>query len=133
MAKVFVVANQNGNATMGSGVDKHHLENSVYDLLIGECDLPQALHFSEYGGHQLLPANCDLTTAEVALLEIQMKEGHARSALAPIRENYDYILIDCLPSLSVLTLNVLVAADGVELPCEQHQAHRPVAQPEPKN
>ena len=54
-----------GNATMGSGVDKHGLENSVYDLLIGECDLAQAMHFSEHGGYQLLPANRDLTAAEI--------------------------------------------------------------------
>ncbi len=103
---------------MGSGVDKHGLENSVYDLLIGECDLAQAMHFSEHGGYQLLPANRDLTAAEVVLLEMQMKESRLRSALAPIRENYDYILIDCPPSLSMLTLNALVAADGVIIPMQ---------------
>jgi chromosome partitioning protein len=107
-----------GNATMGSGVDKHGLENSVYDLLIGECDLAQAMHYSEHGGYQLLPANRDLTAAEVVLLEMQMKESRLRSALAPIRENYDYILIDCPPSLSMLTLNALVAADGVIIPMQ---------------
>ena len=107
-----------GNATMGSGVDKHALEHSVYDLLIGECDLSQAMHFSEHGGYQLLPANRDLTAAEVVLLEMQMKESRLRSALAPIRENYDYILIDCPPSLSMLTLNALVAADGVIIPMQ---------------
>ncbi len=111
-----------GNATMGSGVDKHGLENSVYDLLIGECDLAQAMHYSEHGGYQLLPANRDLTAAEVVLLEMQMKESRLRSALAPIRDNYDYILIDCPPSLSMLTLNALVAADGVIIPmqCEYY-------------
>ena len=72
-----------GNATMGSGVDKHGLENSVYDLLIGECDLAQAMHISEHGGYQLLPANRDLTAAEVVLLEMQMKESRLRTALAP--------------------------------------------------
>ena len=111
-----------GNATMGSGVDKHGLENSVYDLLIGECDLAQAMHFSEHGGYQLLPANRDLTAAEVVLLEMQMKESRLRSALAPIRENYDYILIDCPPALSLLTLNALAAADSVIVPmqCEYY-------------
>ena len=107
-----------GNATMGSGVDKHGLENSVYDLLIGECDLAQAMHFSEHGGYQLLPANRDLTAAEVVLLEMQMKESRLRTALAPVRESYDYILIDCPPSLSMLTLNALVAADGVIIPMQ---------------
>lgn len=111
-----------GNATMGSGVDKHALENSIYDVLIGECDLAQAMHFSEHGGYQLLPANRDLTAAEVVLLEMQMKESRLRSALAPVRNNYDYILIDCPPSLSMLTLNALVAADGVIIPmqCEYY-------------
>lgn len=92
-------------------------ENSVYDLLIGECDLGEAMQFSEHGGYQLLPANRDLTAGEVVLLEMQMKESRLRNALAPIRENYDYILIDCPPSLSMLTLNALVAADGVIIPC----------------
>ena len=111
-----------GNATMGSGVDKHVLEHSVYDLLIGECDLAQAMHISEHGGYQLLPANRDLTAAEVALLEMKMKESRLRYALAPIRENYDYILIDCPPSLNMLTINALVAADGVIIPmqCEYY-------------
>ena len=111
-----------GNATMGSGVDKHELEHSVYDLLIGECDLAQAMHYSEHGGFQLLPANRDLTAAEVVLLEMQVKESRLRNALAPIRENYDYILIDCPPSLSMLTLNALVASDGVIIPmqCEYY-------------
>lgn len=107
-----------GNATMGSGVDKHELEHSVYDLLIGECDLAQAMHYSEHGGFQLLPANRDLTAAEVVLLEMQVKESRLRNALAPIRENYDYILIDCPPSLSMLTLNALVASDGVIIPMQ---------------
>ncbi|MFN3359525.1 MAG: ParA family protein, partial [Pseudomonas sp.] len=102
-----------GNATMGSGVDKHALEHSIYDVLVGGCNLVEAMQFSEHGGYQLLPANRDLTAAEVGLLEVQMKESRLRNALAPIRENYDFILIDCPPALSMLTINALVAADGV--------------------
>jgi chromosome partitioning protein len=107
---------------MGSGVDKHALENSIYDVLTGECNLVEAMQFSEHGGYQLLPANRDLTAAEVDLLEVKMKESRLRNALAPIRENYDYILIDCPPALSMLTVNALVASDGVIIPmqCEYY-------------
>ncbi|UUD62301.1 ParA family protein [Pseudomonas seleniipraecipitans] len=111
-----------GNATTGSGVDKLTLEHSIYDVLIGDCNLVDAMQFSEHGGYQLLPANRDLTAAEVTLLEMQTKENRLRNALAPIRENYDYILIDCPPALSMLTINALVAADGVIIPmqCEYY-------------
>ena len=107
-----------GNATMGSGIDKHALQHSIYDVLIGECDVGTAMQFAEHGGYQLLPANRDLTAAEVVLLEMRMKETRLRYALAPIRDNYDYILIDCPPSLSMLTVNALVAADGVIIPMQ---------------
>ncbi|GGJ94884.1 ParA family protein [Pseudomonas matsuisoli] len=111
-----------GNATTGSGVDKVSLEHSIYDVLVGDCSLIDAMQFSEHGGYQLLPANRDLTAAEVALLEMPAKENRLREALAPIRENYDYILIDCPPSLSMLTINALVASDGVIIPmqCEYY-------------
>ncbi|UJC38871.1 ParA family protein [Pseudomonas aeruginosa] len=111
-----------GNATTGSGIDKHNLEHSIYDVLTGECNLAEAMQFSEHGGYQMLPANRDLTAAEVVLLEMDMKENRLRNALAPIRENYDYILIDCPPSLSMLTVNALTAADGVIIPmqCEYY-------------
>lgn len=111
-----------GNATTGSGVDKLSLEHSVYDVLTGDCSLVEAMQFSEHGGYQLLPANRDLTAAEVVLLNMPAKEHRLREALAPIRENYDYVLIDCPPSLSMLTVNALAAADGVIIPmqCEYY-------------
>src|SRR5690606_8208795 len=111
-----------GNATTGSGVDKSNLDYSIYDVLIGECSLVDAMQYSEHGGYQLLPANRDLTAAEVALLNLPAKENRLRAALAPVRENYDYILIDCPPSLSMLTINALTAADGVIIPmqCEYY-------------
>ena len=111
-----------GNATMGSGVDKHALDWSVYDVLLGQCTPQQALQRSETGGYDLLPANRDLTAAEVGLLEVEHKEHRLRQALASLRDGYDFVLIDCPPALSMLTVNALVAADGVIIPmqCEYY-------------
>lgn len=111
-----------GNATMGSGIDKSQLQNSVYELLTDRCSLAEAMHRSEEGGYDLLPANADLTAAEVELLEMNMKETRLRSALAEVRDGYDFILIDCPPSLNMLTVNALVAADAVMIPmqCEYY-------------
>lgn len=111
-----------GNATMGSGIDKSDLEYSVYELLTGRCDLSQARCRSEHGGYDLLPANGDLTAAEVELLDLKMKESRLRMALETVRDRYDFILIDCPPSLNMLTVNGLVAADAVLIPmqCEYY-------------
>ncbi len=111
-----------GNATMGSGIDKNNLELSVYEVLTGGCTVMDALVFSESGGYQVLPANGDLTAAEVELLSIDQKERRLRSALTPIRDQFDYILVDCPPSLNMLTLNALVACKGVIIPmqCEYY-------------
>ena len=107
-----------GNATMGSGIDKHSLQHSVLDVLTGDADLIDVMQFSEEGGYQLLPSNRDLTAAEVVLLDLPNKERRLLDALQPVRGNYDYILIDCPPSLSMLTINALVAADGVIIPMQ---------------
>src|SRR5690606_8703268 len=98
------------------------LERSVYDVLTDRCTLADALQTSEAGGYALLPANADLTAAEVELLEMKMKESRLRYALAGVRENYDFILIDCPPSLNMLTVNGLVADDGMPIPlqCENY-------------
>jgi chromosome partitioning protein len=112
-----------GNATMGSGVDKSQLERSTVDVLLEEAELVTALLAVDPGGYHLLPANQDLTAAEVRLL--QMPEGREvklRNALALVRESYDVILIDCPPALNMLTVNALVAADSVLIPmqCEYY-------------
>jgi chromosome partitioning protein len=111
-----------GNATSGSGVDKSAVELSVYDVLLGHCGVEEALQHSEHGGYPLLPANRDLTAAEVELLKVPNKELRLRNALATVRDRYDYILIDCPPTLSMLTINALAAADGVIIPmqCEYY-------------
>jgi chromosome partitioning protein len=112
-----------GNATMGSGVDKSRLERSSVDVLLEEIELASALVTVEPGGFQLLPANQDLTAAEVRLLQMpEGRESKLRNALAPIRESFDVILIDCPPALNMLTVNSLVAADSVLIPmqCEYY-------------
>jgi chromosome partitioning protein len=112
-----------GNATMGSGVDKSQLTRSACEVLLGECDLASALVTLEYGGFALLPANQDLTAAEVRLLTLPIgRETKLRQALQPKRADFDVILIDCPPALSMLTVNALVAADSVLIPmqCEYY-------------
>ena len=110
-----------GNATTGSVWTS---SARILDLRCADRRMQpvDAMQFSEHGGYQLLPANRDLTAAEVALLNLPAKEKRLREALAPVRENYDYILIDCPPSLSMLTINALAAADGVIIPmqCEYY-------------
>lgn len=112
-----------GNATMGCGIDKHTLERTSCEVLLGECAAMEALAQVEYGGFLLMPANQDLTAAEVRLLSmIAGREFKLRNALKPIRESFDVILIDCPPALNMLTLNALVAADSVMVPmqCEYY-------------
>ena len=112
-----------GNATSGSGVDKHEVENTVYDVLVDDLPMEDAISDTpEASGFDLVPANGDLTAAEVQLLDMKMKEFRLRNSLARVRERYDYILIDCPPSLNMLTVNALTAADSVIVPiqCEYY-------------
>jgi chromosome partitioning protein len=112
-----------GNATMGSGIDKGSLTYSACEVLLGECELAQALVPVEPSGFTLLPSNQDLTAAEVRLLTLPIgREIKLRQALAPKRADFDIILIDCPPALNMLTVNALVAADSVLIPmqCEYY-------------
>jgi len=106
-----------GNATMASGVDKRELENSTCEVLLGECPARAAVVKSPEG-FDLLPGNIDLTAAEIRLMDEIGREQRLKEALAPLREDYDYLIIDCPPSLSLLTLNALAAADGVIVPMQ---------------
>ena len=110
-----------GNATMGAGVDKRELALSTCDVLLGEADAREAIVRAPEG-FDLLPANIDLTAAEIGLLESEGREHRLKSALEPLRGDYDWIVIDCPPALGVLTLNALAAADGVLVPmqCEYY-------------
>ena len=122
--KVLLVdVDPQGNATSGAGVNKNEPELTVYDVLMEETPVEQAIVSTpEESGFDLLPANGDLTAAEVQLLDVKMKEFRLRNALARIRSRYDYIVVDCPPSLNMLTVNALVAADSVIVPiqCEYY-------------
>ena len=111
-----------GNATMGSGVDKRNVERSSYEVLMGEASVDQVAVAVEHSSYSLVPGNSDLTGAEVALLEEIGREMRLRQALKPVRDSYDYLIIDCPPSLNMLTVNALVAADSVMIPmqCEYY-------------
>jgi chromosome partitioning protein len=102
-----------GNATMGCGIDKHGLDHSIYDVLVHRAAVADVVQHAAESGFDVLPANGDLTAAEVELLEVHNKEQRLQTALALASASYDYILIDCPPSLNMLTVNALVAADGV--------------------
>jgi len=121
--KVLVIdLDPQGNATMGSGVNKHDLEYSVYDLLIDDAKIEQVKVKTDPAGYDILPANGDLTAAEVELMDMEGKESRLRHALTGIKKEYDYIIIDCPPSLNMLTVNAFVAADGIIIPmqCEYY-------------
>lgn len=107
-----------GNATMGSGIDKDGCELTVYDLLVSNHDLDAVARPAGDAGYDVLPANGDLTAAEVELLHLNMKEYRLKYVLARARRRYDFILIDCPPALNMLTVNALTAADGVMIPIQ---------------
>jgi chromosome partitioning protein len=111
-----------GNATMGSGIDKRKVARTVYHALLGLGDIGTIRVPSQAGGYDLVPANRDLAGAEVELVDLPNREARLRSALERIAPEYDFVLIDCPPSLSLLTLNALAAADEVLIPmqCEYY-------------
>ena len=111
-----------GNATMGSGVEKNSLEKTTYDVLVEGDAVADVVVNTGAAGYDLLPANGDLTAAEIQLLELDNREQRLKLALDRVAERYDFIVIDCPPTLNMLTLNGMVAADGVLIPmqCEYY-------------
>jgi chromosome partitioning protein len=107
-----------GNATMGSGVDKRSMALSVYDVLLGEATIADAATLADKCGYRVLGANRELAGAEVELVEMERRERRLKEALAAVDADYDFVLIDCPPSLSMLTLNGLCSAHGVIVPMQ---------------
>ena len=107
-----------GNATMGSGIDKRALELTVYDVLLENSTALEARQRSAKGGYDVVGANRELAGAEVELVDLERRQERLRGALVAMDGEYDFILIDCPPSLSLLTLNGLCCADGVVVPMQ---------------
>ena len=111
-----------GNMTSGLGVDKNNVENTVYDLIIGESSINEVIVRDVLENLDIIPTSIDLSGAEIELLDVDEKEYIIRNAIANIKEDYDYIVIDCPPSLSMLTINAMTTADSVLVPiqCEDY-------------
>ena len=107
-----------GNSTMGSGIDKSSLAHNLYQVLIGEATIPEAVVASESGGYDVLPANRELSGAEIDLVGMDERELQLKHALEKVELHYDFVLIDCPPTLSLLTLNGLASAHGVIIPMQ---------------
>ncbi|MCG9554923.1 ParA family protein [Vibrio sp. Isolate31] len=117
--KILVVdLDPQGNATMASGVDKYQVEATAYDLLVEDTPFDEVVCRSTSGNYDLIAANGDVTAAEIKLMEVFAREVRLKNALASIRENYDFIFIDCPPSLNLLTINAMAAADSVLVPMQ---------------
>ena len=111
-----------GNTTSGLGVDKNEAENSVYDLLLEECSIEECIIETEIENQSLIPSNVNLAGAEIELIGVEEKEYIVRRETKKVRDQYDFIIIDCPPSLNMLTVNALTAADTVLVPiqCEYY-------------
>ena len=107
-----------GNATMGSGLDKRALVQTVYDVLLGSASVREARQTMDPVGYDVLGANRELAGAEVELVHLEHRDRRLKAALAEVQDDYDFILIDCPPSLSLLTLNGLTCAHGVIVPMQ---------------
>lgn len=117
--KILVVdLDPQGNATMASGVDKYQVEATAYDLLVEDTPFDEVVCRSTSGNYDLIAANGDVTAAEIKLMEVFAREVRLKNALASIRSNYDFIFIDCPPSLNLLTINAMAAADSVLVPMQ---------------
>ena len=111
-----------GNMTSGLGVDKDSVENTIYNLIIGEAKMEEVMIKDVLENLDIIPTNIDLSGAEIELLDVEEKEYIVRNEIDKIKDNYDFIIIDCPPSLSMLTINAMTTADSVLVPiqCEYY-------------
>jgi chromosome partitioning protein len=117
--KVLVIdLDPQGNATMASGVDKYQVDATAYELLVEDVAFDDVVCRKTSGNYDLIAANGDVTAAEIKLMEVFAREVRLKHALASVRDNYDFIFIDCPPSLNLLTINAMAAADSVLVPMQ---------------
>lgn len=121
--KVLVIdIDPQGNTTSGLGVDKEEAENTVYELLLGELEISDCIQKEVFENLDIIPSNINLAAAEIELIDVEDKQFILKKAVDEVRENYDFIIIDCPPSLSMLTINAMCAGDTVLVPiqCEYY-------------
>lgn len=121
--KVLVIdMDPQGNTTSGFGISKNQLINTVYEMIIGECELEECILVNVIENISILPSNVNLSGAEIELIGIDKKEFIVRDKVSKVRDNYDFVIIDCPPSLSMLTVNAMTTADTVLVPiqCEYY-------------
>ena len=111
-----------GNATSGFGIDKNDLENTIYELVLGECTISDCIIKSVVENVSVVPANVNLAAAEIELIGVEKKEYILKNEVDYVKDEYDYIIIDCPPSLNMLTINAMTTADSVLVPiqCEYY-------------
>lgn len=122
MKVLLIDIDPQGNATSGYGIDKNELENTIYELMLGECSIQDCIIKNVVDNVSIIPANVNLAAAEIELIDSDKKEFILKKELDYIKSDYDFILIDCPPSLSMLTVNSMTAADKVLVPiqCEYY-------------
>ncbi|MBQ4258964.1 MAG: ParA family protein [Lachnospiraceae bacterium] len=121
--KVLVIdTDPQGNTTSGLGIDKNNLDNTIYELMLGECSIGDCIYPGAMEGVEVIPANVNLAAAEIELIGVEKKEYILKDEVDYIKEDYDYIIIDCPPSLNMLTINSMTTADSVLVPiqCEYY-------------
>ena len=121
--KVLVIdTDPQGNTTSGLGLDKNEIENTIYELMIGESEIEEVIHNEAFENLDIIPSNVNLAAVEIELIDVEQKEYILKNAIIKVKDKYDFIIIDCPPSLSMLTVNAMTTADTVLVPiqCEYY-------------